>query len=194
MILGQSAGTTACLALDADLAVQDVPYETLSKRLIEDGQVLATPASSASSGGSRGVAPASLEGVVVDDLAATLEGDWLSSTGQGRWVGYGYRHDANEGQGEKSIRFETELEEPGKYEVRLAYSTSSNRATNAVVRIEHAGGVEELTVDQLVVPPIDDLFVSLGTFEFEGTAAVTVSNQDADGYVIADAVQWISVQ
>lgn len=40
MILGQSAATAASLALDGNLAVQDVPYESLRKRLLADGQIL----------------------------------------------------------------------------------------------------------------------------------------------------------
>ncbi len=40
MILGQSAATTAALALESELAVQDVPYEQLRTRLLADGQVL----------------------------------------------------------------------------------------------------------------------------------------------------------
>ena len=40
MILGQSAGTAAALAIDEGLAVQDVPYEKLQRRLLEDGQLL----------------------------------------------------------------------------------------------------------------------------------------------------------
>jgi hypothetical protein len=40
MILGQSAATAAALAIDGDLAVQDVSYEALRKRLLADGQVL----------------------------------------------------------------------------------------------------------------------------------------------------------
>jgi hypothetical protein len=41
MILGQSAATAACLALDREVAVQEVPYELLRERLHKDGQVLA---------------------------------------------------------------------------------------------------------------------------------------------------------
>ena len=41
MILGQSAATAAVIAIDAKIAVQDVPYETLRARLLADGQVLA---------------------------------------------------------------------------------------------------------------------------------------------------------
>ena len=40
MILGQSAATAAALAIDANLAVQDVPYDALRARLVADGQVL----------------------------------------------------------------------------------------------------------------------------------------------------------
>lgn len=40
MILGQSAATAACIAIDDGVAVQDVAYEKLSRRLTADGQVL----------------------------------------------------------------------------------------------------------------------------------------------------------
>jgi hypothetical protein len=40
MILGQSAATAASLAIDANLAVQDVPYSTLREKLLADRQIL----------------------------------------------------------------------------------------------------------------------------------------------------------
>jgi hypothetical protein len=40
MILGQSLGTAAAMAIDADSSVQDVPYDKLRERLLADGQVL----------------------------------------------------------------------------------------------------------------------------------------------------------
>ena len=40
MILGQSAATAACIALEDGVAVQDVNYSKLRARLLEDGQVL----------------------------------------------------------------------------------------------------------------------------------------------------------
>ena len=40
MILGQSAATAAVLAMDAGIAVQDVPYARLRERLLRDGQIL----------------------------------------------------------------------------------------------------------------------------------------------------------
>lgn len=40
MVLGQSAASAACLSLDLDCNVQDLPYETLEKKLSSDGQIL----------------------------------------------------------------------------------------------------------------------------------------------------------
>jgi hypothetical protein len=40
MMLGQSAATAACLAIDAGVALQDLPYAELRKRLLADGLVL----------------------------------------------------------------------------------------------------------------------------------------------------------
>ena len=40
MILGQSAGTAACMAIDRDLPVQALPYPDLRKKLLADGQRL----------------------------------------------------------------------------------------------------------------------------------------------------------
>lgn len=43
MILGQSAGHAAVMAIDAGIDVQDVPYPGLKKRLLADGQFLKYP-------------------------------------------------------------------------------------------------------------------------------------------------------
>lgn len=43
MILGQSAATAACLAIDDRVAAQHVDYAKLRAQLLNDGQVLAWP-------------------------------------------------------------------------------------------------------------------------------------------------------
>lgn len=40
MILGQSAATAACMAIEKNIAVQDVPYDELSVKLLDKNQVL----------------------------------------------------------------------------------------------------------------------------------------------------------
>jgi hypothetical protein len=44
MVLSQSAVTAGAIAIDRKIAVQDVPYEVLEKRLLADGQRLTLPA------------------------------------------------------------------------------------------------------------------------------------------------------
>jgi hypothetical protein len=188
MILGQSAATAAVQAIDGGVAVQDVDYAKLRERLLADGQVLEFDA-----GPQRiGVLATQLDGVVVDDDSAKTTGTWLPSTSQPKWVGAAYLHDSAV-KGGSAARFEAELK-PGRYQVRLSYSPNPNRATNVPVTVQHAEGTAQLKVNQTQTPPIDDIFVMLGTFLFDREKAiVTISNEGADGHVIADAVQFLPV-
>jgi hypothetical protein len=40
MILGQSAATAACIALDEQISIQEIPYQQLKNRLLADSQIL----------------------------------------------------------------------------------------------------------------------------------------------------------
>lgn len=40
MVLGQSAGTAAALAIDENVSVQEVPYSSIRDRILKDGQVI----------------------------------------------------------------------------------------------------------------------------------------------------------
>jgi hypothetical protein len=140
------------------------------------------------------VDPKSLPGVVVDDEAATKTGEWTTSGAAKSFVGDGYAHDQNGGKGEKSITFSAKLPKSGKYEVRLAYVPNSNRCAAVPVRISHKGGEATQAVNQQLSPPISDRSISLGSFEFGETGAVTLSNTGTTGYVVADAVQWIPAE
>ncbi|MBI3878868.1 MAG: FAD-dependent oxidoreductase [Verrucomicrobia bacterium] len=189
MILGESSATAAAMAIDAGLAVQDVPYEKLRERLLKDGQILhyTGPASF------RGLDPKKLGGIVVDDSEAKLTGEWKESSAAKKFVGDAYRHDGNAKDGKASARFEAKLPKSGRYEVRFAYPPNNNRCSKLAVEVIHAGGREKVIVNERTAPPIDDLFVSLGTFEFttDAPAAVILSNTGAYGYVVIDAVQWL---
>jgi hypothetical protein len=192
MVLGQSAATAAGLAIDEKTDVQKVDYDKLKKRLVADKQVLefaAPPREGA-------IDPKKLPGVVVDDADAELKGFATASSSVSPFVGVGYRHDGNADRGKQSAKFVPDLPAAGKYEVRVAYTANPNRATNVPVTVSHAGGVGTMKIDQRKKPPIDGLWVSLGTFPFDKGkgGSVTVANTDADGYVVIDAVQWVSVK
>ena len=193
MILGQSAATTASLALRQNIAVQDVDYEQLREVLLEDGQVLEYAGETLGKGA---IDPSNFkEGTIVDDIAATKTGSWSFSTSAGAYIGREYLHDGNAADGRSSVRYEAKLA-TGSYEIRLAYSPHSNRATNAPVTIQHASGSATILVNQKQKPTIDNLFFSLGKFEFKSDtpAVVTISNQGTDGHVIADAVYFVPVK
>lgn len=144
---------------------------------------------------SRGaVAASSLVGVVVDDSGAKAVGQWQRSQFAPSFVGDGYVHDQNDGKGQKSLTFLPQLERAGAYEVRLSYTTGGNRATNVPVTIFSADGQRTLRINERQAPPINGMFVSLGEYHFEpnGQGYVIVSNENTDGHVIADAVQFIA--
>jgi hypothetical protein len=190
MMLGQVAGTAAAQAVEAGTAVQKLDYETLRERLESDGLMVEPPGGAAA----RPVLlKRDLEGVVVDDDAAETRGEWPPSSAVAPYVGMGYRHDDNRGKGEKSVRYEAALE-PGRYEVRLAYSPHGNRARAVPVTIHHAEGEATVRVDQRKEPPVARAFVSLGAFRFGVRGVVVVSNAGTTGHVIADAVQFVPVK
>jgi len=132
-------------------------------------------------------------GVMVDDADAKKVGQWTESRYSPNFIGKGYIHDERTGKGEKSVTFTPKLPRAGKYEVRLAYAGGGGRDSAVPVLIRHAEGETRVKVDQSTVPPIDKLFKSLGTFQFEAGEAgsVTISTEGTTGYVLADAVQFI---
>lgn len=136
-----------------------------------------------------------LQGTVVDDRDAKLVGKWKESSAIGSAVGEGYRHDENTPKGMATATFEPAELAGGNYEVRMAYSASTNRASNVLVYVFSAEGEAELTIDQRRQPTIDGLWVSLGHYRFEqdGQAFVLVTNEGSDGHVIVDAIQFLPV-
>jgi len=188
MILGQSAATAATFAIQNGIAVQDIEYTSLAKRLLSDGQVLEHTAQKRVS--KQRLLASDIIGTVIDDQSAQIQGNWIRSTAVGPYIEHGYRHDANSMKGQNSIRFSTTLK-PGSYEVRLAYTDNANRASNVPVVLYHAHGKEIRHINQKVAPPIDNLFMSLGTYDFKGSGVIEMRTTGTDGYVVADAVVFI---
>jgi hypothetical protein len=181
MILGQSAGVAAVRAINDGVSVQQVDYAALRRDLILAGQVLslATP-------------PATGE-IIVDNADATgvtISSGWTASSASPGYYGSDYTHDGNAGQGSKSVRFTPTLPLAGTYEVFARWTTNANRATNAHYDIVHSGGTTTKLINQ---QQSNGIWVSLGSYSFAaGTSgSVLLTNEGADGYVIADAVQFV---
>jgi len=188
MILAQSAATAAAQSIEQDVAVQEVDYRQLQSRLLADQQVLQRPSRKRKA--ATGKKLVSLEGIVVDDQAAQLEGNWQENNVIGPFIAQGYQHDGNAAKGKLTARFETKLK-PGTYEVRLAFPAHQNRASKVPVTIVHREGKTVKHVNQQGAPSNATLFLSLGTYDFDGQAAVEINNGGTQGHVAIDAVQFL---
>lgn len=136
-----------------------------------------------------GLDPDKLPGLVVDDMAAKKEGHWTEGEGLKGYVGYQYLY-ASPNSG-ASVLFEFEVENPGEYEVRIAYQPHENRGSAVPVTVRDAGGSKTIRVDMRKKPPIDNAFVSLGVYRFQADekGQVVVRTEGAKGVVHADAIQ-----
>ena len=134
-----------------------------------------------------------LPGIVIDNASARIVGDWQTSSSVQEFVDSEYLHDKNSGRGEKSVTFEPSAIEPGTYQVRMSYAHGENRSSKTIVRIFSADGEALVKVNQRKPADENGLWQPLGKFRFEpgGQAFVIVSNEDSDGHVIADAIQFL---
>jgi hypothetical protein len=191
MVLGQSAATAAVHAIDEGVDIQKIDYAKLKERLLKDQQVLdfeSPPAPARSA-----LTKDKLEGIVVDDDEAKLEGFDSLSQSSGTYVMHGYRHDGNTAKGSATARFVPELPKAGHYQVLVAYPPNANRARNVPVKIQHADGTGTVTLDQRKAPSVQGIFEPVGMFRFEQGKAgfVEISNAGTEGYVVIDAVQFV---
>jgi len=141
-------------------------------------------------------------GITVDNTAAKLIGPWRESTRRSNRIGKHYLADNNQNAGDYAITWKTKLPKPGTYEVRVSFGGGQGLAKEAPYVIRHAEGETRLTIDQSVTPTIGGLWFPLGRFAFEARgekesgpvmAEVSLSNENAKGWVIADAVQFVAV-
>ncbi len=194
MVTGQSAATAAVHAIEEMVAIQRVDARRLQERLLKDGQVLDFE--------SPPIVPRAVMnkmkpgGIVVDDLAATVNGFDRNSTAHSTYVEQGYRHDGDTNKGQQTARFVADLPRPGRYQVFVAYPWNANRAPSVPVTIRHADGETRVTLNQKKKPAVDELLEPVGTYRFEQGRAgfVEISNAGTEGYVVIDAVQWLEAR
>jgi hypothetical protein len=133
------------------------------------------------------------QGIVVDDAAAVLQGEWVDSTSTRPFIAAGYKHDGNKNKGGSSAKFVARVPENGYYRVLFSYTPGGNRASNVPVTVQAADGEKTIVVNEQKAPPLGTS-VDLGEFEFaaDADAVVIVATNDTDGHVIIDAVQIVT--
>ena len=134
-----------------------------------------------------------LNTITLDDSSATLIGDWKESTFYKDYIGKGYIHDQHTAKGKKLVKFSPRKLKSGRYDVQLAYNSAESRASRVPITIKTPKGEQTVYLNQRL-QPTDGAFASVGEFEFSGTKAdeIIVSNEGTDGYVIVDAIRFIS--
>ena len=177
MILAQSAAVAADLAIKDNLTVQQLPYPKLRPALLAAGQALGDPVAAAPT-------------VVVDNTDSAqvdITGAWTSAAATAGFIGIDYLHDGGT-PGGKSARFRTPDGVTGLQRVVIRWTAHTNRASNVPITVHHANGAANLMIDQR---SNGGKWNTLGMFT--GVTSVVVSNEQTNGYVIADAVGFSPV-
>ena len=182
MILGQSAGAAAVLAIEADTSVQRIVYPALRARLVKDGQLLDWP-------------PLPPGEILIDNAnyhAVTRTGHWRTASGEGGYVGVDIEVDDGKGDGKSTFRFTPTIPKQGRYSVYLRYTMANNRANNLSVDVIHIGGTTTVPVNERAN---GGTWVKLGEYPFHAgrSGGVLLRNNHASGVVVADAVRFAPI-
>lgn len=182
MVLGQSSAVAASMAIDGDLAVQDIDVSALQRELKENP-----------------LADGSTAEILVDndDEGVEIQGDWERVTRGG--YGPSFLRELSKGQKSASVKFVPNIQDQGEYEVLVYFSRTAEETQQTQVVVSDGTTESTVTVkesDIRVEGQTSGEWVSIGTYTLSpGTNShVTVTNQGADGVVVADAVLWVPVK
>jgi len=125
-----------------------------------------------------------------DSTGVTITGSWTAATTTVGYYGPNYLEDGDAGGG-KSVRFTPAIPTTGNYDLFIRWTSDTTRATNAPTDIIYSGGTNTLYLNQQVSDGV--WWVYLGTYPLNaGTGgSVLVRDDGANGYVVADAVQFV---
>lgn len=177
MVLGQSAATAAILAIDSDVSVQEVEIDKLQKLLTENPYV-------------DGRAPDIL--VDNDDKEFVhAVGDWSISRG-----GYGVNQMLATPTGEaKSVQFKPNIPKLGTYEVFVFVAKNPKRSKKTEFDIFDGSENKKFVLETDSIKELglsSSEWVSIGRYTLPkgNSSYVEVSNRNADGLVVVDAIIW----
>ncbi|WP_158856401.1 FAD-dependent oxidoreductase [Lunatibacter salilacus] len=182
MVLGQSSAVAASMAIDGDLAVQDVDVSALQRELRENP-----------------LADKSTAEILVDndDAGVEIQGDWERVTRGG--YGPSFLRELSKGQQPASVKYVPSIQDAGEYEILVYFSRTADETQQTQVLVSDGKTERTVTIkesDIRVEGQTSGEWVSIGTYTLSPgkDSHVTVTNQDADGVVVADAVLWVPVK
>lgn len=165
--------------------------ETVSSKIVipEDALPLA-----GAYGPPTGLDPGKLEGLVIDDSEAKLDGTWTDGTGLKGYVGWQYLYAGTDSKAK--ITFQFKSKQSGIHEIRIAYRPHANRGASVPVTVRTLTETKTIRVNMKKEPPLKNSFYALGRFTLaqNETAAVVISTEGAGGFAHADAVQIVPIK
>lgn len=182
MLLSQVAATAASIAIDQhNCVVQDVDVASLNATLK-----------------SRPWGDDRKPDIVVDNSDKNnvrLIGKWHFDKSP-RSYGYSRRYDDSLGESYKAAQFYPNINEDGEYHIYYYYPKQAKPSSNIYFNIFDGDKIHEVklsTKEIKIVGQTSGEWVYLGTYSFIQGAApyVEITNRDADGTIVADAVQFI---
>jgi hypothetical protein len=175
MVLAQSAAVAACMAIDNGQPVQEVDVKKVQEILIQNPLL-----------------DGSLPEILVDNddsLRVSITGNWVKEI----YGGYGPSYLISDRSSElKSVQFNPVITVSGNYSVYTYIPKISNTVRKTRYVINDGTRFHETSIDSdvQVEGQTSGEWVSLGAFELdtESQPSITISNKDADGSVVADAI------
>jgi len=125
--------------------------------------------------------------IVIDNAKAVFTGTWPSSSTFTGYYGSGYKYHSG-GTGINKATWSFNIPTAGSWQVYARWTSSANRATNAKYTVNHASGSTTVTKNQ---EANGGSWQSLGTFNFNVAAYSVRLSDNADEYVIADAIRLV---
>lgn len=170
MVLGESAGVAACMAIDKKSAVQNIDVAQLQQKLINDPYL-----------------DGSTPEVLVDDTDAdnvSTNGLWEKKVGQQ----YKTSYRLSENKDKKSTySFLPSVKKRGEYEVFLYCPEIANAPLSMDIDVKNYNGVNHVTI-----APKNHIgeWVNLGTYPFNASDKneIIINGSKTDGPIFADAV------
>jgi len=132
--------------------------------------------------------------LIIDNADASgvvIAGNWSASTSAPGYYGINYLQDGNAGGG-LSVTFTPTIVASGYYDVYAWWTAGGNRATDVPIDVNNAQGTTTMAVNQ---QSNGSMWFYLGRFQFNAGANgnVIIRDDGANGYVVADAVQFVPV-
>ncbi|MCA9405779.1 MAG: hypothetical protein KC684_04530, partial [Candidatus Omnitrophica bacterium] len=134
------------------------------------------------------------EKLMVDnaDDEFSVTGFWSKGTYYKGYIGSNYSYNAA-GYGNDVAKWDLSVVKSGKYQVFASWAGRKNHATNAKYEIFNMGSIQHPPAVNQQESPAGQWY-SLGVYDFTTGPVIVTLSDDANGYVVADAIKLVPIE